>query len=164
MTRWIAIALVVLLAGCGSDRDSPEAPGLDLTGRWVTTEIACETSSYDLPAAAAAGMNREIEQDALASPGVDIEQDGSDLVITDPETGRQSDGTIEGDTVRYVETEEGEFAGVTGGYESTAQGTVVDADTIEGTVDIEWEFTDRGLTVQGETACDARFERVSSSG
>ena len=59
-----------------------------------------------------------------------------------------------------MESEEGGFAGVTGASESMFKGMVADPDTIEGTVDVEWEFTAEGMTFTGETVCDARFERA----
>lgn len=164
MKRWMGIALaglLTLLAGCGGDgSDRPKQQTFDLTGHWVTAGIACETSSAALPPEALAGMNGQIEHETLASPGATIAQDGSTLVITDLETGDQTDGTIVGDMVSYVESEEGEFAGVTGASESMFEGMVVDPDTIEGTVGVEWEFTAEGMTFMGETVCDVRFERT----
>ena len=90
MKYWIAVALLVLaLTGYGGDReplDQPEAPEFNLTGRWVTMAIDCDSFSGDLPEPALAELDGQLEYEALQSPGVRIVQMGNDLEFTDLET------------------------------------------------------------------------------
>ena len=162
MRRWVAVVLPVLaLTGCragGEPLDRLEAPAFDLTGRWVTTAMDCESSSGDLPEGALAELDGQLEYETLRSPGIRIVQTGNGLAFSDVETGRRWDGTISGGRFRIADSGRG-----VGGPDADArlevEGTVLGAGHIAVTHDVDWAFRFEGRMVTGGTLCSGRMQR-----
>ena len=166
MKRWIAIALLILtLSGCGGSGDREpfeplEEPEFDLTGRWLTTAIDCVSFSSDLLQIELAELDGQLEYETLQSPGTRVLQMGNDLEFTDLETGRQWDGTISGDQVRYTDSEQRELGGVDFDAYLEAEGTVLEEGLIAGTYDLDWAFRVEGRAITGGTDCTGRLRRA----
>ena len=165
--RWAGVvcAVVLLLAGCGGggggdgDGDEPlERAALNLMGTWQTTETDCESFSADLPAPPLAELDGQFEHEALESPGIRIGQQDNDLVFTALDSGRQWDGTISGDHIRYVYSERRELGGYDIDLFVEAEGTAFDAQHIVVTRELDWSFTVGGRVVSGDTLCTVRLE------
>lgn len=168
MKRWMGIALLMLmptLSGCGGGGDREalaplEEPEFDLTGRWLTMAIDCDTFSSDLPPSEVAQLDRQLEFETLQSPGTRVVQMGNDLAFTDLESGRQWDGTISGDQVRYADSEQRELGGLDFDAYLEAEGTVLDEGLIAGTYDLDWTFRVEGRAITGGTSCTGRLRRA----
>ena len=132
----------------------------NLTGRWVTTAIDCDSFSSDLPELALAELDGQIEYETLQSPGVRIVQMGNDLEFTDLETGGQWAGTISGDQVRYAESYQSQVFGLNSDAYLEAEGTVLDADHIAVTYDLNATIKIEGTTITIGTLCTGRLQRT----
>lgn len=168
MTYWIAAALLIpALAGCGGGGgrealDGLEAPEFDLTGRWVTTAIDCDSFSGDLPEAALAELDEQLEYETRQSPGVRIVQAGNDLEFTELQAGRRWGGTISGGQFRFTDSGRGDVGGPDSDAYLEVEGTVLDAGHIAVTHDVDWAFRVEGRTVKGGTLCTGRLQRAGS--
>ena len=132
----------------------------DLTGRWVTTEIACDSFSSDLPQGALAELDGQLEYEALQSSGLLVIQKGNDLEITYLDSGERIEGTTAGDQIRYVVSEQLPFGDFSTDVFVEAKGTVLDADYIDEMQEIEWTFGIEGRNVTVSTVCTSRLTRV----
>ena len=170
MKRRIGIALLILtLTGCsgGGDREpfGPlEEPAFDLTGNWVTTAFDCDTFSSDLSRFDLAELDGQLEYETLRSPGGRVVQMGNDLAFTDLETGRQWDGTIAGDHVRYADSDQRDVGGLDFDAYLEAEATVLDAGRIAATFDMDWTFKIEGRTISGGPLCTGRLRRADADG
>ena len=163
---WALCAVLAALAGCGGDgerAESLEPPAFDLTGDWVTAEIDCDTFSADIPPYDLTSFNTDLEADLLQAPGLRVAQRGNDLQITDLESGLQLDGTITGDRVRYVYSDERSVGGLDASIYVETQGTVLSADTIVGTQEADWTLTAQGQTITGGSVCTGWLVREAGA-
>ena len=154
--------LLVALAGCGcggGDGERGGAPPMyDLTGVWKPAEPVECTGALDAgdPGVVALYANQldefldQYEVFLLDLTGFQVTQDGNDLTLLNLDTGREHKGTIDGDTVRYEYSFDGEFelAGTSFGYQGHAEvdGTILSTD--QGMV---IEMLDAVVTVLGST-------------
>lgn len=166
MKRWgllLVCATLVTLGGCGGDGgERLSSPAFDLTGYWATTAMDCEVFSADMPQFDLAGLEAELEDIGLEDPGTRVVQTGNDLVITDIDSGLQIGGAISGDQVRYVYSEQQSLDGLDVSVHVEAEGTVLDADTIAQTQELEWTLTIQGETYTGGARCTGSTMRVPS--
>ncbi|MDE0206688.1 MAG: hypothetical protein OXP66_11755 [Candidatus Tectomicrobia bacterium] len=166
MKYWIAAVLLLpALTGCGGGGeplDRLEAPAFDLTGRWVTAAIDCGSFSSDLPEAALAKLDGQLEDETLRSPGVRIVQTGNDLEFTDLEGGRRWDGTMSGDQFHFADSGRGDVGGPDADAYLEVEGTALDEDRIAVTHEVDWAFRAEGRTVTGGTVCSARLQRAGA--
>ncbi|MDE0206921.1 MAG: hypothetical protein OXP66_12960 [Candidatus Tectomicrobia bacterium] len=166
MKRCIGIVLLGLtLNGCGSGGDREpfellQEPEFDLTGRWVTTAIDCVSFSTELADFELEELDGHLEYETLQSPGTRVVQLGNDLALTDLETGRQWDGTISGDQIRYSDSDQRDIGGLQFEAYLEAEGTVLEETLIVGTHDMDWTFEFDGRTVTGGTLCTGRMKRA----
>ena len=160
----LACTALVALSGCGGGGDGERLapPAFDLTGYWVTTAMDCDVFSSDIPESELAGLEAELEDDVSQDPGTRVVQTGNDLVITDVDSGLQIGGTISGDRVRYVYSEQRSVGGVDVSIQVESEGTALDADTIAGTQELGWTVTIQGETITGGALCTGSTMRVSS--
>lgn len=166
MKHWIFIApLILTLTGCGGggNREPLEQPEFDLTGRWVTTAIDCETFSLDLPEFELAAFDAQLVEESLQGPGVRIVQMGNDLAFTDLESGRQWDGTISGDQMSYANSDQREVGDLDFDAYLEAEGTVLEEGVMVGSYDMDWTFEVDGMTITGGTVCTGRIRKESDS-
>lgn len=159
----LACTMLVALSGCGGgDGERLAPPAFDLTGYWVTTPMDCEVFSSDIPQSELARLEAELEDDVLEDPGTRVVQTGNDLVITDVGSGLQISGTISGDQVRYVYSEQRSVGGLDVSIYVESEGTALDADTIAGTQELDWTITIQGETLTGGALCTGTTMRVPS--
>ena len=107
--RYLAIGVVlVFLAGCGGgDGNGAGEPMFNVSGTWHAEDAACTLVSapqalLDQYAALLPQIERQFETYVEELPGLQIEQDGNDLTLTNLATGHAYEGTIEGDMIRYA--------------------------------------------------------------
>jgi len=159
----LACTALVALSGCGGgDGERLAPPAFDLTGYWATTAMNCDVFSNDIPESELARLEAEFEDDVSQGPGTRVVQTGNDLVITDVDSGLQIGGTISGDQVRYVYSEQRSVGGVDVSIHVESEGTALDADTIAGTQELDWTVTIQGETITGGALCTGSTMRVSS--
>lgn len=161
----LASAMLAALSGCDGNGDGERLapPAFDLTGYWVTTAMDCDVFSNDIPESELARLEAEFEDDVSQDPGTRVVQTGNDLVITDVDSGLQINGTILGDQVRYVYSEQRSVDGADVSIHVESEGTALDADTIAGTQELDWTITIQGEeTITGGALCTGSTTRVSS--
>ena len=160
----LACAMLAALSGCGGgDGERLAPPAFDLTGYWATTAMDCDVFSNDIPESELARLDAEFEDDVLQDPGTRVVQTGNDLVIADVDSGLQVSGTISGDQVRYVYSEQRSVDGLGVSIYVEDEGTALDADTIAGTQELDWTVTIQGQIITGGALCTGGTMRVPST-
>ena len=122
----------------------------------------CDAFSNDIPESELARLEAQLEDDVLPDPETRVVQTGNDLVITDVDSGLQITGTISGDQVRYVYSEQRNVGGLDVSIYVEAEGTALDADTIAGTQELDSTVTIQGQTITGGALCTGSTMRVPS--
>ena len=160
----LVCAAWVALGGCGGDGERLPAPAFDLTGDWVQSDVECDSFLADVPAGGVAGIDdADLEDDLLQAPGFRVVQRGHDLDITDLESGLPADGTISGNQVRWVYSEQRDVGGLDSSISVETEGTVLDADTIAATQEADWTLTVEGQTITGGSVCTSRLVREAGA-
>ena len=158
-SRLIVIALFVfILVGCGGGGgegggDEPlVTPEYDLTGYWGIVEpVSCTTVSADLFENKLAEFNSLLESALLDGLGSRVIQMGNDLESINLESGLRVDGTISGNQIRSTYSEERMLGGFEIDVYGETEGTVLNADRIalteevNLTVELEGEMVTIGV-------------------
>ena len=190
-TLHLAVLVAVLLAGCDGGGGSGDAggpvgagPQFDLTGTWsmgepTNCEFVNQTGLYEALLGAALdspefvgddlggdleGNGDGLDLSAVTGDEFHIAQTGSDLAVTyedDDGTEVRVHGTLSGDQVRFIQSEERALQTLSLDVYTEVSGTVLDDDRMALRQESEWSVRiPGGESVTGTVDCSFRATRI----